>query len=94
MLQKMSLRARLLVPGVLLTLVPLVLVAGAVWYGERQMKTETAAACRDLAFSDLDHIAEGVYALCATQHEVLLRQGRGPAARRGRRAVVSLEEQG
>jgi len=71
MFRNASLKARLLVPGVLLTLLPLVLVMAVVVNRELEMKKQTAEECTKLAYTDLDHIAEGVYALCETQHQVL-----------------------
>jgi len=71
MFRNASLKARLLVPGVLLTLMPLVLVMAVVVNRELEMKKQTAEECTKLAYTDLDHIAEGVYALCETQHQVL-----------------------
>lgn len=71
MSRNVSLKARLLIPGILLTLMPLALIMAVVVNRELEMKKQTAEECTELAYTDLDHIAEGVYTLCETQNQVL-----------------------
>ena len=71
MARQSSLKTRLLVPGILLTLIPLLLVMAVVVNRGLEMKKRTALECQKLAFTDLDHIATGIYSLCEAQHEVL-----------------------
>ncbi len=70
-LTRFSLQTRLLTAGIALTLAPLVVVSLVISRGETQLKELTTAECTSLAFADLDHIAEGVFALCETQDQVL-----------------------
>ena len=71
MFARFSLQARLLIAGIVLTVVPLGLVTAVIAHREQELKELTSAECTKLAFADLDHIAEGVYALCETQNQVL-----------------------
>ena len=71
MFRSFSLKARLLTTGIVLTMVPLVVITAIVAYSEIQLEKVTAEDCTELAYADLDHMAEGVYALCETQHQVL-----------------------
>ncbi|MFP4054870.1 MAG: methyl-accepting chemotaxis protein [Phycisphaerae bacterium] len=67
----MSLRAKLLLIGVGLTIGPLI-VLGVVVYRQGQATTRIATEeSTRLAYADLDHIAEGVYAMCKAQQELL-----------------------
>ena len=65
MISNMSLRAKLMSIGIVLSLLPVLVVGGIVY---RQNQTMSAFAGEEtirLAYEDLDHIAEGVYAMCA-----------------------------
>ncbi|MFG0253213.1 MAG: methyl-accepting chemotaxis protein [Phycisphaerales bacterium JB038] len=71
MFRTTSLRARLLVIGVVLTLTPLVVVAALVYRQNQQMQSVAAEESSKLAYADLDHIAEGVYNMCEAQQALL-----------------------
>jgi len=71
MFRSASLRTRLLTAGILLTVGPLLTVAVVVAVRGLQLEKSTAQECAAMAFADLDHIAEGIYTLCETQHQVL-----------------------
>ncbi len=67
----LSLKRKLLLTGVLLSLIPLVLLTTIIIKREMLMQEAASQECLNLAFTDLDHIAESVYVLCETQHQVL-----------------------
>ena len=71
MFRHTSLRARLLVPGILLSLLPLLVMMGVVVNRGLALKEQTSAECAKLAYADLDHIADSVFDLCETQDQVL-----------------------
>ncbi|MCB1185226.1 methyl-accepting chemotaxis protein, partial [bacterium] len=66
-----SLKARLLVPGILLSLVPLALVMAVAARQGFEMADVISDECTEIAYADLDHIAASVYTLCETQQQVL-----------------------
>ncbi|WP_373497975.1 methyl-accepting chemotaxis protein [Desulfococcus sp.] len=71
MFKKMKLRSRLLAIGCILTLVPLVFISIATFIQfQTTMKVSEKESLR-LAYSDLDHIANGVYSMIQTQQEIL-----------------------
>jgi len=76
MLSHLSLRSRLVMIGIAVILIPLLIIIGVVITKQNQMRTAAAAECRTLAFTDLDHIVAGIYAMCATQQDVLAEQVR------------------
>jgi methyl-accepting chemotaxis protein len=71
MFKNSSMKTRLLVPGVVLTLLPLLVVLGVVVNRQLEMGKNVGEGLTDLAFHDLDNIASSVGALCETQDEVL-----------------------
>ncbi len=71
MFRNLSLRARLMTIGLLVMVVPLVVITSVIVNKQRQMRVESAAQCRSLALADLDHIAQGILAMCETQQVVL-----------------------
>ncbi len=71
MFRKVSMRTRLLSAGILLTLVPLLAISLVVAVRGVKLEESTAQECAQLAFADLDHMADGIYTLCETQHQVL-----------------------
>lgn len=71
MTRKMSLRAKLLSIGIVLSLLPVLIVGGIVYRQNRTMSDFAGQETIRLAYEDLDHIAEGVNAMCAAQEEVL-----------------------
>jgi len=71
MLKSSPLRIRMLVTGLVLLLVPLAVIVGVVVTSEMRMRDATAVEVRKLASRDLDHIVEGIQAMCLTQQAAL-----------------------
>jgi len=71
MMGNMTLRTKLVTLGVILTVVPLAVVMLVVYRQNMQVSKVAIEESNKLALADLDHIAEGVYAMCATQEEVI-----------------------
>ena len=71
MFKRMSLRGRLLSIGVLLTALPLVIVATIVYFQSSRMENAASEESISLAYADLDHIAGSIHTMCATQQELL-----------------------
>ena len=67
----MTLRTKLVSVGVLITVVPLVIVSALVFNHYGQIATLTEDSNNSLANENLSHIAEGVYAMCNAQQELL-----------------------
>jgi len=80
MFSQMTLRARLLMTGLAIVVVPLVIITGVVISKQNEMRSAAAAECRQLAYDDLDHMVEGIRAMCATQQSVLQDQVRNGLA--------------
>ncbi|MEA3333192.1 MAG: methyl-accepting chemotaxis protein, partial [Pseudomonadota bacterium] len=71
MLKNLKLREKFMIPGALMTLIPLLAVGYIV---NDQNRTGIQVATQEsikLAKTDLDHIAEGVYSMCVTQNDLL-----------------------
>jgi len=67
----LKLRTKFLVVGVALTLVPL-LVFGAITYtNSKELQRISRSESLKLAYTDLDHIAENVYAMAEAQQKLL-----------------------
>ncbi len=71
MFRKLTLRARLLSVGIILTLTPLVLIAAVAYYQNGRMAEAVEVGCTELAYTDLDHTVKGVNAMCRTQQDLL-----------------------
>jgi len=67
----MTLRTKLLAAGILLTSVPLAVIAAVTYRQNTRMVEAAEAGCTELAYKDLDHIAEGVYSMCRAQQDLL-----------------------
>ena len=67
----MTLKAKLITYGVALSVIPILLVGVVMLIQMGKIRTVAVQETESLAFSDLDHIAQGVYTMCATQEEVL-----------------------
>ncbi len=67
----LSLRGRLIGTGALLTILAIIAIFASIYFQNRRMEVALAEECRTLAESDLLHIAQGVYALCESQEEVI-----------------------
>lgn len=70
----LSLKAKLLLGGLTLAVVPLAVIAAYVLVQNEKMVTVGKDESMALAYSDLDHIADGVYAMVTAQQEVLQQQ--------------------
>jgi len=57
--------------GILLSVLPILIIGGIVYYQYQQMADFAGEEANRLALSDLDHIAQNVYAMCQAQEEVL-----------------------
>ncbi len=73
MMASWSLKRRLLVTGFAVVLVPLALCAGLTWYQGQRMSQTALTQAERLADKDLEHIVQGVRAMCETQQEMLKR---------------------
>lgn len=67
----LSLQARLLTIGIVLSVVPLLIVSGVVYFQNQNMTRYAGEETVKLGLADLDHIAQNVYAMCQVQEEVL-----------------------
>ncbi len=68
---RLSLRARMLCAGIALSALPLAVIAVIVYRQNERMTAVAVAESMALAQADLDHIAKGVFAMCAAQQETL-----------------------
>ena len=71
MFDNLTLRTKLLGLGIALSLIPLLVTTAVVYVEGKQMAADAGAACVELAINDLDHMAEGIYNMCDTQHQLL-----------------------
>ncbi|MBN2468428.1 MAG: Cache 3/Cache 2 fusion domain-containing protein, partial [Deltaproteobacteria bacterium] len=71
MFKKMKLMTKLLVIGVMISTIPIVIIGGIIFVQNRAMGIAAQEECLKLAYGDLDHLAESVYSMCATQDELL-----------------------
>jgi methyl-accepting chemotaxis protein len=70
MFKNRKLQTKLLVLGCLLTVIPLLIVSTVVLIQNRKMLHTAETESTRLAYADLDHIAEAVYAMAASHQEV------------------------
>ena len=70
MLSKMKLQTRLLVTGCVLTVLPLLIVSGVVYYQNQKVLMTAEEETARLAITDINHIARAVYDLVRTHQEV------------------------
>ncbi len=71
MIHKISLRARLLTVGVSLSVIPILLILWLVYNNNQKMSRIALEECASLARTDLDHIIQGVYAMCKSHKGVI-----------------------
>jgi methyl-accepting chemotaxis protein len=71
MFDNMKLRTKLLGLGIALSLIPLLVTTVVVYVEGKKMASDAGSACVELAINDLDHMAEGIYNMCDTQHQLL-----------------------
>jgi methyl-accepting chemotaxis protein len=71
MFRKTKLQTKLLVIGGLLTIIPLLIVSAVVFTQNRNMLSTANTESMRLAYADLDHIAEAVFALAQSHQEII-----------------------
>lgn len=71
MFRGMKLRTKLMSIGVTLSVVPLLIVGVVMFRQNKQMQEVAMKESVAMAYDGLDNIARGVYAMCATQEEVI-----------------------
>jgi len=69
MYAKLTLRTKLLITGTVLTVVPLLIAGAVTLYQNKRMITFATEQADSAARTDLDHIAQNVYAMCQAQQE-------------------------
>ncbi|UCD53360.1 MAG: methyl-accepting chemotaxis protein, partial [Phycisphaerales bacterium] len=74
MLKNVRLRTKLLTIGVTLTALPLIVVATTVFTQNGRMVNVADEESTALAYADLNHISENIYAMCQAQQELLQQQ--------------------
>ncbi len=67
----LSLKRKLLLTGILVSVIPLMILTTIIIKQENQMKETAGEECLALAFADLDHIAMGITAMCESQEQIL-----------------------
>ncbi|MDD5154639.1 MAG: Cache 3/Cache 2 fusion domain-containing protein [Desulfovibrionales bacterium] len=70
-MQKKSLRTKLLLICVSLAIIPLTIIFFTTIWQQGAVKTTADELTQKMALTDLDHIIQGIYAMCQTQQEVL-----------------------
>ena len=63
----LTLKKKLMVTGVTLTMLPLLILMSIVAYQNTKTKSAAQEECQTLAYKDLDNIARSVYAMCELQ---------------------------
>lgn len=71
MLKNVKLQTKLLVIGVLVTAVPLVVISAVIFTQNKRMTNVAEKGNTELAYADLDHIAQNIYGMCKAQQEML-----------------------
>lgn len=67
----MKLQTKLLVVGILLTVVPLLTVSAIVFRENREMVKVADEENTRMAYETLDQIAQGIYRLCEAQNDIV-----------------------
>ncbi|HOZ47312.1 MAG TPA: methyl-accepting chemotaxis protein [Candidatus Hydrogenedentes bacterium] len=71
MFKGMTLKAKLMAIGIVLSISPILVVAAVVLTQNERMRAVAVEESNKLALADLDHITAGIYAMCESQEEVL-----------------------
>ncbi|HNT35395.1 MAG TPA: methyl-accepting chemotaxis protein, partial [bacterium] len=71
---RVSLRLRLTVIGVTFTILPLVILACVLYVQSHRLVVTASEESLKLAYADLEHMTDGVYALCQAQNDSVLRE--------------------
>ena len=69
MIKKMKLGTKLLIIGIVLTVLPLCLVVGINWYQNHKLVNTSSEQSIQSSRENMDNIVRGIYSLCAAQHE-------------------------
>jgi signal transduction histidine kinase len=69
--KKVSQLEKLLTLGIVMTVIPLVVVSAVVFIQNKRMIKVAEQGNTDLAYADLDHIANNIYGMCKAQQEML-----------------------
>ena len=64
MQKQRSLRANLMIAGILITVIPFLVVSSVVFFQNNQMMNTVTDECVKAARNDLDHTVKGLYAMC------------------------------
>ncbi len=71
MFRNLSLRRKVLSVGLVLSLIPLTVITGIVFYENARMRQAASEETAGLAHDGMVHLVEGVYAICESQQELL-----------------------
>jgi len=71
MLKNVKLRTKLLAIGILVTAIPLVVISAVVFHQNKRMIQVAEEGSTQLAYADLDHIAQNIYGMCRAQQQML-----------------------
>ncbi|MEN6334976.1 MAG: Cache 3/Cache 2 fusion domain-containing protein, partial [Phycisphaerales bacterium] len=71
MLKNVKLQTKLLATGILITAVPLVVISAVVYRQNKRMIHVAEDGSTQLAYADLDHIAQNIYGMCRAQQQML-----------------------
>ena len=77
MFHSRTLRFRILAIGTVLSLAPMIVVSAIVYWQNVRMIDAAKSESTEIAYADLDHIAQGVHGMCAAQQELLEEKIRG-----------------
>ncbi len=69
-----SLKTRLIMTGILVSIIPLLIVSIVIFRANRKVVAITENSAIELSYADLDHIVENVHGICANQAEFLQQQ--------------------
>ena len=69
MFKSMKLRTKILLLGLLISILPIIVIAAMVYSQNHKMSKAATDESMALAYADLDHMAKNVYAMCQTQQE-------------------------
>jgi methyl-accepting chemotaxis protein len=71
MLKNTKLQTKLVATGILITAIPLVVISAVVFHQNRRMVRVAEDGNTQLAYADLDHIAQNIYGMCRAQQQML-----------------------
>jgi len=71
MLKNVKLQTKLLILGIVMTMIPLVVVSLVTTVQNRRMVKVAQEGSIKLAYADLNHITENIYSMCKAQQELL-----------------------